>query len=68
MREPLRLSRKFRDTGRMLAFFEDRSGVAFPNPTYAQVLVPSAEAQEVSSFSLVGKDFLDPILEDPKED
>jgi len=52
----------------MLAFFEDRSGVAFPNPTYAQVLVPSAEAQEVSSFSLVGKDFLDPILEDPKED
>jgi aminopeptidase N len=65
---PEALRRKFRDTARMLEFFEDRSGVSFPNPTYSQVLVPGSEAQEASSFSLIGKEFLDPILENPQED
>jgi len=65
---PDALRRKFRDTARMLAFFEDRAGVPFPNETYSQVLVPGSEAQEASSFSLIGKAELDPIVEDPHED
>ena len=59
---------KFRDSARMLAFFENASGLPLPHPVYAQVLVPGGAAQEASSFSLIGKSMLDPILEDPQED
>ncbi len=62
------LRRKFSDTGRMLAFLEGRAGVPLPHGAYAQVLVPGTEAQEKSSFSVIGAKFLDPILEDPTED
>ncbi|HLE00644.1 MAG TPA: M1 family aminopeptidase [Bdellovibrionota bacterium] len=62
------LFRKFSDTANMMKFFEKVSGVAFPNRVYTQVLVPGHEAQEVSSFSVLGKEVVDPILKDPKND
>jgi aminopeptidase N len=58
----------FQDTGRMIRFFEEKSGVPFPHPRYAQIVVPGDEAQEVSSFSVIGSENVEPILTNPKED
>ncbi len=62
------LAKKFKDSARMLDFFEDKAGMPLPHPIYTQVLVPGGAAQEASSFSLIGTRMLDPILEDPQED
>lgn len=62
------LIKKFGDTGAMLSFFESKAGVPYPHATYTQVLVPGYEAQEVSSFSVLGKTVVDPILKNPQED
>ncbi len=62
------LSRKFQDTEGMLRFFELKAGVLLPHKTYTQVLVPGSEAQENSSFSVLGNDVIDPILTNPQED
>ncbi len=64
--ESLRL--RFQDTPRMLRFLRERAGVPLPGGEYTQVLVPGDQAQEKSSFSLIGAANLDPILEDPTED
>jgi aminopeptidase N len=65
---PQELKRKFTDTARMLRFFEEKAGSALPHKTYTQILLPGSEAQEASTFSLIGRDQLDPILTDPEED
>jgi aminopeptidase N len=65
---PQALKAKFAPTAQMLAFFEEVSGVPFPHDTYTQVLVPGKVAQENSSYSLIGSDFIDPILSNPQED
>jgi aminopeptidase N len=62
------LRSKFRDTARMVAFLEGHAGIPLPHDVYTQVLVPGTEAQEKSSFALIGARLLDPILEDPTED
>lgn len=62
------LMKKFKDTQRVLKFFEAKSGVKIPLKRYTQVLVPGNEAQEKQGFSILGKDFVDPILTDPTED
>jgi len=62
------LCRKFERTAEMLAFFEDKAGVPLPHAAYTQVLVPGGAAQEMSSFSVLGRAVLDPILESPHED
>ena len=62
------LRTKFKDTARVLDFFERKAGMPLPSAVYTQVLVPGAAAQEASNFSVIGKDMLDPILEDPRED
>jgi aminopeptidase N len=59
---------KFKDTERMMRFFEEKAGTPFPGKIYTQVLVPDDEAQEKSSFSIIGKSSLDPILTKPQED
>ncbi|HEX8570276.1 MAG TPA: M1 family metallopeptidase [Caulobacteraceae bacterium] len=58
----------FRDTGAMLAFFEEKAGLPLPHRRYTQVLVPGGAAQEASSFSLLGEATMKPILETPQED
>ena len=62
------LKAKFAPTGDMLSFFEVKSGVPYPHSQYTQLVVPGSEAQENTSFTVVGKDELDPIVNDPKED
>lgn len=62
------LSRLFAPTADMVAFFEEKAGAPLPYGRYDQVLVPGQEAQEASSFSLLGEETLAPILTDPTED
>ncbi|MGZ3790677.1 MAG: M1 family aminopeptidase [Bacteriovorax sp.] len=66
--KPEELKKKFQDTSTIVSFFEEKAGVPLPNKLYTQVLVPDYEAQEKSTFSLIGKPFLDPIMTDPQED
>jgi aminopeptidase N len=65
---PDALLHKLRDTPAILQFFEEKAGVPFPHDEYVQIVVPGGEAQEKSSFSLLGSENLDPILDDPRED
>jgi aminopeptidase N len=58
----------FAPTGDMLRWFEARAGVPFPHARYTQVLVEGSAAQEASSFSLIGRRVLDPILKTLEED
>jgi aminopeptidase N len=62
------LERRFEPTANMLHFLEAKAGVPLPGARYTQVLVPGSQAQEKSSFSLIGAEELDPILKDPSED
>lgn len=62
------MARRLQGTDAMLDFFREKAGVPFPHRGYVQVVVPGGEAQEKSSFSLLGKSHLDPRLDDPKED
>lgn len=65
---PGEMAPRLADTDRMLDFFVKKAGLPFPHPRYVQIVVPGGEAQEKSSFSLLGKSHLDRRLEDPKED
>jgi aminopeptidase N len=62
------LRAKFAPTNEMLRFFESKSGVAYPHNEYTQVLIPGSEAQENTSFSVIGNENLNPILTNPQED
>jgi len=62
------LERRFAPTADMLRFFESKAGLPLPGARYTQVLVPGSQAQEKSSFSIIGTKELDPILKDPTED
>ena len=44
------LRRIFTDSPDMMRFFEDRSGVPYSEPTYAQALVANTIGQEMSGF------------------
>lgn len=58
----------FADSARMLAFFEDKAGVAFPYPRYVQLLAPGDDAQEAAGFAILGDEVVRPVLKDPHED
>jgi aminopeptidase N len=59
---------RLRSTESMLTFFERKATIALPRATYAQIFVPGSEAQEKSSFSLIGSDELAPIASDEEEE
>lgn len=65
---PAELEQRFAPTVGMLRFFEGKATIPLPHPSYAQILVPGGEAQEKSSFSLMGRKELDPILVDVQQD
>lgn len=67
MDEPWR-ARVFADDDRMLAFYVEKMGRPWPRAVYRQVVVDGGVAQEVSSFSILGREGLDPRLADPQED
>ena len=62
------LRRKFAPTAGMLAFLQDKAGVAMPHGAYRQLLIPGSEAQELDAFSVIGTEELDPMLDQPEED
>ncbi|PND37110.1 aminopeptidase [Paucibacter aquatile] len=62
------LRAKFAPSAAMLAFFSEKAGIALPQPVYSQLLLPGGAAQEASSYALIGRRMLDPILETPQED
>jgi aminopeptidase N len=61
-------ARVFADDDRMLDFFVSKAGRALPRPFYRQVVVAGEAAQELSSFSILGRDLLDRRLADATED
>lgn len=61
-------ARVFADDDRMLAFFAEKAGRPWPRSVYRQVVVDGGVAQEVSSFSILGREGLDPRLADAQED
>jgi aminopeptidase N len=63
-----RLSAWFADDDRMLAFFAGKAGRGLPRRFYRQVVVDGGVAQEMSSFSLLGREVLDPRVTDATED
>lgn len=62
------LLQKFKDTPKILKFFEEKAGLPLQHTTYTQVLVPGSQAQENNAFAVIGRQELDPILTDPQED
>lgn len=59
---------KLKSTPAMLAFFSAKAGLPLPNANYSQLLLPGGVAQEASSYALIGRRMLDPILENEQED
>ncbi|MEO8362552.1 MAG: M1 family aminopeptidase, partial [Vicinamibacteria bacterium] len=59
------LQRLFADTGDMIGFFEDRSGVPYPAASYSQALVEDTVGQEMSGFSLMSDEYGSEALKDP---
>lgn len=62
------LSAIFSTTFSAYDFFYRKAGFSLPTDTYSQVIVPGHLAQEKSTFSLLGKKFLEPMFTTPSED
>jgi aminopeptidase N len=62
------LARMLEGTGEMIDFFEARAGLPLPHRHYRQVVVAGSEAQEATSFSLLGRKHLELRLSTPDED
>lgn len=60
--------RAFRDTRRMVAFLEEKAGIPLHPSVYRQVLLPDAPPQEVMTYTLLPRGYLDALLADPTED
>jgi aminopeptidase N len=62
------LGRMFADDDRMLDFFVGKAGLPLPRSFYRQVVVEGGAAQELTSFSILGRSHLTFRLADPTED
>jgi aminopeptidase N len=56
----------FRETRSMMAFYESKSGVSYPETTYTQVLVATSAAQEVDGFALMSDAYGRRVLTDER--
>lgn len=63
---PTQLQQIFADSADMLAFYSDRAGVAYPQPTYRQVLLMGPAAQEMAGFSVMGARYGTRVLADAR--
>ncbi len=63
---PTQLQQVFVDSADMLAFYTERSGVAYPQPAYRQVLLMGPAAQEMAGFSVMGARYGTRVLADPQ--
>jgi aminopeptidase N len=60
------LARVFDLTPKMVAFFEERSGVRYPVKGYAQALVHQTVGQEMSGFSVMSDEYAREVLANPR--
>jgi aminopeptidase N len=58
----------FVETPRMIDFYREVAGLAFPHATYTQLLVTGSAAQEGAGFAILGDDVVRPVLADPSDD
>jgi aminopeptidase N len=58
------LRRIFADTGKMLAFFEDRAGVPYGADRYTQALTADGAGQEMSGFAVLPEAYGRAVLSD----
>lgn len=61
------IERIFSDTSDILAFFEDRAGVPYPEKRYTQVLASGSVAQEMSAFTVMRENYGRDVLTEPRE-
>jgi len=61
------LRRVFKDTADMIAFYEERSGVAYAGATYTQVLAPGGIDQEMSGFTVMNEGYGRGVLADERD-
>lgn len=54
----------FADTRDALSFFENVSGIAYPDPEYAQVLLPNGYGQELNGMAVLDDSYGTAVLED----
>lgn len=54
------LLQTFGKTGAMVTFLSEKAGLDLPDRSYAQLLVSGDEAQEAATYSIIGKDNIDP--------
>jgi aminopeptidase N len=62
------MQRLFGTTPAMIDFFVEKAGMPLPTQRYTQVLVTGGNAQEHTTYSIIGTTNLNPILTDPKDD
>ena len=60
------LRRIFRDTSRMIAFFQERAGVPYDGAAYTQVLVAETIGQEMAGFAILPESFGRTVLSDER--
>ena len=63
---PDTLQQVFTDTADMLDFYADKAGVAYPLPSYRQVLLDGPAAQEMAGFSVMGVRYGARVLTNPQ--
>lgn len=51
-----------------LRFFEEKSGLSYPETHYTMVLAPGQAAQEMAHFSVIGEAYAQELLQDETED
>jgi aminopeptidase N len=50
----------FQETAAMVKFLSEKAGMELPAKSYTQLLVSGDEAQEAATYSIIGKDNIDP--------
>jgi aminopeptidase N len=65
---PERVRAMFADTARMIAFYETKAGVRFPEQSYTQVLVGRNGDQEDAGLSMIEKSSIEAVLSNPGAD
>jgi aminopeptidase N len=50
----------FQETASMVKFLTEKAGMGLPAKSYTQLLVAGDEAQEAATYSIIGKDNIDP--------
>lgn len=58
----------FAQTGPMVRFLSGKAGVELPESRYTQLLVEGDAAQEAATWSIIGRDVVEPVLANPQND